>query len=69
MQVIGYVTIKTIFGNDGNVKIIKVRYMVINASSPYNITIVRSYFNTSGDYINFIPDHEIPVEQGASWSA
>lgn len=37
VQLLGYVTIKTTFGTDRSAKMIKVKYMVINTSLPYNI--------------------------------
>lgn len=46
VQVMGYVTIKTTFGFNESATTIKVKYMVINSPSPYNIIIGRQTFNT-----------------------
>lgn len=36
----------TVFGSGDNVKGMKMRYLIVNASSPYNIIIERPVFNT-----------------------
>ena len=45
VQVLGYLPVLTTFGNEENAKGVRVRYLVVNASSPYNIIIGRPSFN------------------------
>lgn len=45
VQVLGHVPIMTIFGSGSNAKSMKVRYLIVNASSSYNIIIGRPTFN------------------------
>lgn len=45
VQVLGHFPIMTIFGSGRNAKGIRVRYQIVNASSPYNIIIGMSTFN------------------------
>lgn len=46
VQVLGNLPILVVFGSGDNVKCIKVRYLIVYASSPYNIIIGRLVFNT-----------------------
>lgn len=48
MQVEGYNTLKAIYGLNQNAKMIKVMYLVEEASSSYNIIIGRLAFNLLG---------------------
>lgn len=45
VQVLWYLPIMNIFGSGGNTKGIKVRYLIVNTSSPYNIIIRIPMFN------------------------
>lgn len=45
VQVLEHLPIMTIFGGGSNAKGIRVRYLIVNASSPYNIIIRRPDFN------------------------
>lgn len=45
VQVMGHVPIITIFGSGSNARSIKVRYLIVNTLSPYNIIIGRPAFN------------------------
>lgn len=45
----GYIILDIVFGLNGNVKMIKVTYLVINAHLSFNIIIGRYAFNLVGD--------------------
>lgn len=45
IQVLGHLHIMTIFGSGENAKGVKVRYLIVNTSFPYNIIIGRPAFN------------------------
>src|ERR1051325_4817250 len=45
VQVLGYLLVLTTFGTDESAKDVRVRYLVVNAYSPYNIIIGRPSFN------------------------
>lgn len=45
VQVLGHLSIMATFGSRDHVKNIQVRYLIINATSPYNIIIGRPLFN------------------------
>lgn len=45
VQVLGHLSVMTIYESGSNTKGIKVRYLIVNASSPYNIIIGRLTFN------------------------
>ena len=46
VQVLGYLPALTTFGDGGSAKTVQVRYLVVNASSPYNTIIGRPSFNS-----------------------
>ena len=45
VQVLGHLMLPTTFGNSDDARTVRVRYLVINADSPYNIIIGRPSFN------------------------
>ena len=48
VHVRGYITLKSIFGAGKQAKVIKIRYLVVNAPNSYNIVIGRPSFNQLG---------------------
>lgn len=61
----GYITLKTMFEKNENTNMIKVRYLVVEAQSSYNIIIGRLAFNLLGVSISTL--HlcmEYPLEDG-----
>jgi hypothetical protein len=52
VHVRGYITLKTTFGSGSNAKTIRVRYLVINSPSSYNIIIGRPSFNLLGAFLS-----------------
>lgn len=45
VQVLGHLPAIMTFGSGDSVKSVKVRYLIVNVASPYNIIIIRSSFN------------------------
>lgn len=65
VQVLGYITLGTIFGSGKNAKETKVRYMVVNAPLPYNIIIGRLDFNSLGAVFSTLYlTMKFPLEDG-----
>jgi hypothetical protein len=52
VHVRGYITLKTTFGSGAHAKTIRVRYLVINSPSSYNIIIGRPSFNLLGAFLS-----------------
>lgn len=52
VHVRGYITLKTTFGSGSHAKTIRVRYLVINSPSSYNIIIGRPSFNLLGAFLS-----------------
>lgn len=48
VQVKEYITLKIIFREEETAKEVRVRYLVIDAPSSYNMIILRPYFNQLG---------------------
>lgn len=46
VQVLDHMPVMTEFGSGYNVKLVKVRYLIVNIVSPYNIIIGRPDFNS-----------------------
>lgn len=46
VQVLGHMLVLIVFGSGNNAKSVKVRYLIVNISSSYNIIIGRPSFNT-----------------------
>lgn len=54
VQVLEHLPLMTIFGSGSNAKGIRVRYLIVNASSPYNIIIGRPNFNASEEVLSIV---------------
>lgn len=52
VHVRGYITLKTTFGSASQANTIRVRYLVVNSSSSYNIIIGRPAFNLLGGFLS-----------------
>jgi hypothetical protein len=52
VHVRGYITLKTTFGSGSHAKTIRVRYLVVNSPSSYNIIIGRPAFNLLGGFLS-----------------
>lgn len=52
VHVRGYITLKTTFGHGSQAKTIRVRYLVVNSPSSYNIIIGRPAFNLLGGVLS-----------------
>jgi hypothetical protein len=52
VHVRGYITLKTTFGHRSHAKTIRVRYLVVNSPSSYNIIIGRPAFNLLGGFLS-----------------
>lgn len=52
VHVLGHVPIMTIFGSGRNSKSIKLKYLIMNTLSPYNIIIGRPTFNALGEVLS-----------------
>lgn len=64
VQELGYLSIKSIFRSGDNAKFILVRYLILNASSPYNIIIGKPKFNALEAALSMLLfDHEIPARR------
>lgn len=59
MQVLGYVTILTTFRKGGSTKTVKVRYMVVNALSPYNIVAAGKIYRVATILYSFLRNGKI----------
>lgn len=72
VQVKGYITMKTTFGEQDQAREIKVRYFIIDAPSSYNMIIGNPSFNHLGDTLSTLylcmnytlSDERIRVTQG-----
>lgn len=54
MQVLGNFPILTMCGSGDNTKGVRVRYLIINAQSPYNFIIDRMLFNMLKDALSTV---------------
>lgn len=68
VQVLVHLFIMTVFGSGDSAKGIKVRYLIVNTSSPYNITIGRSSFNAQEVALSTLYlTMKYPLDDGRVW--
>lgn len=68
MQVNGHITLKIAFGLDENTNTIKVKYLLVDVPSPYNIIMGVDHTHLiRGCPIDLASEHEIPDTLRENW--